>query len=281
MHHRLIRKLFCAVVFQCIAINTLYADTPRAGLSGEFGPTILHTLYNEPGVMQESSNMSGISGSITYCGNHIIGFIDMLKVEGLAVSGKADYSSPLAGTINGINDSLIETRLLIGGKSETSRQILLTPYTGIGYRQLKDNGNGKVSSTGGYKIYNRESNYLYTPVGLDISSETTAGWTIGGTIEYDYFWRGTQNSALTEANDKTNTFSDNLKNPQNDGYGLRVSIRAVMKYAHFSLALEPFFRYWNLDNSRPCIIQVNGANRSFIEPANSSSQYGLTASLRF
>ncbi len=52
------------------------------------------------------------------------------------------------------------------------------------------------------------------------------------------------------------------------------------------LVVEPFFRYWDIDNSDPEPFVYNGApsddpNDPTVEPRNSSTQYGLKLSLLF
>ncbi len=283
MHTHLAKTFICALCLQTIAFSALQAEPylTESGLHIEIGPAIFHTDYKEPGVMEESGIMKGLSGAVTYRGDNALGPVDMLKLEGAAASGKVDYRSPLAGAVNGIEDTITEGRILAGINVTTSGNVALTPFVGFGYRQLKDNGHGRLSSIGNYMLYDRESNYLYTPIGLEISSKTPGSWKFGGTVEYDLFWDGTQYSQLSAASNESYTYSDDLKNKQKKGFGLRASLKAIKKFQPFSLAFETFFRYWNLDNSKSCTILVNGEPRPFVEPENTTSQLGLNVSLLF
>ncbi len=287
MHTHLAKTFIGALCLQTIALSALQADPylTESGLHIEIGPSIFHTGYKEPGVMEESGIMKGISGACTYREDNALGPVDMLKFEGVIASGKVDYRSPLAGAVNGIEDTITEARLLAGMNLTTSGNVALTPFAGFGYRQLKDNGHGRLSSIGNYILYDRESNYLYTPIGLEISSKTPGSWRIGGTVEYDLFWRGTQYSQLSAANNERYTYSDDIKNTQTKGFGLRASLKAVKKFHPFSLSFETFFRYWNLDNSKSCTVLVTenliSKHVQFVEPENTTAQYGLNVSLLF
>lgn len=284
MLNRAAKTLFCALCIQAAALPVLQAEPSREGAHFEIGPEISHITYEEPGLMEESGVMYGISGAFTYRAENMLGPIDMVKVEGTAAWGEVDYTSPISGTVDGIEDSMFEVRALLGLDIATGGRAVLTPFIGFGYRQLDDNGGGMISSVGDYG-YDREANYYYSPIGIEISSDLDNGWTIGGTIEYDYFWSGTQFSELTDANNDVFTYSDDLRNEQHDGYGLRASVKIAKKLDSFSLAFEPFLRYWKIDNSDfdTIIIDDEGDlyEAGFVEPRNNSTQYGLKVSLLF
>lgn len=142
---------------------------------------------------------------------------------------------------------------------------MFTPYAGLGYRRLTDNSEGMISSLG--KLgYNRQSNYYYSPIGIEISSDLEKGWSIGGSLEYDLLWHGTQITAGYIFND------------QKKGYGARAAAK-ISKHLDNSaiLSFEPFVRYWNIDVSEMVVSGAYGV----VEPKNNSTEYGIRIALEF
>lgn len=106
-------------------------------------------------------------------------------------SGEVDYSSPGSGDLNNIPDFMAEFRFLLGADVPASEASFLTPYTGIGYRYLNDDSSGMTSTTGA-SGYERESNYFYSPAGIE-AFYLPGEWLVSGDdLEYDIFWRGKQ-----------------------------------------------------------------------------------------
>ncbi len=151
---------------------------------------------------------------------------------------------------------------------------LITPFLGFGYRYLNNDSN----NFGGYE---REVKYLYIPIGVKTISPFLANWTWGIHVEYDLFLDGKVKSHLSDVYPALN----DLENNQDfgDGYGIRVSLRFKKKLTHkLSLSVEPFVRYWDIEDSDISTITING--RPFAdgyEPANNTTSYGLRGSFIF
>jgi hypothetical protein len=135
------------------------------------GPEISYIRYKEPNVMEEKGVMYGISASYTY---HSKQNLLMLGIEGIFSYGEVDYDgATVIGTpvtVENIPDYMLEFRGLIGTDFPVKASYI-TFYTGIGYRYLNDDMHEK--STGGYE---RESNYLYSPIGLKIIAPLGNDW---------------------------------------------------------------------------------------------------------
>jgi hypothetical protein len=199
----------------------------------------------------------------------------MLSIEGKGSWGQVDYEN--SGTIDNINDYMLEFRGLGGYAFSVSRAITLTPYIGLGYRYLNDDMGGKISSTGAAG-YERESNYLYSPAGLEALADLGGSWYLGVTAEYDIFWWGRQVSHLSDVNSDYN----DLENEQHEGYGLRGSVRVQKKYGRASFAAEPFVRYWNIKKSDTADWTYRGTRIGYgVEPKNDSTEIGLRLTVRF
>ena len=236
----------------------------------EIGPEISYIQYEEPDVMKEKGMMYGIVGSYAYH-NYI-----MLKLEGKFAYGQLDYDGATwAGdplTIKGISNYMLEFRGLLGYDFAV-KAITITPYLGIGYRWLNDNAQEKYF--GGYK---RESNYIYLPVGLEFVANLGNGWSLGATGEYDFFLRGRQISCLSDSDPGFN----DPENKQTKGYGVRGSISIAKKGERVGFIIEPYVKYWNIDDSDIQLITYYGAPYRYgLEPKNNSTEIGCKLAIMF
>lgn len=243
-----------AIYLICMGTGNSFARQLQIKMhSFEVGPEASFIQYVEPDVMKETGYMVGVAGTYAYHNNL------MFKAEGNASYGRVYYEN--SGTIDDIPDYMFEGRLMGGFDFPVLEASVVTPYIGFGYRYLMDDGSGKVSSTGAGG-YRRESNYYYSPIGIETLSSLENEWYIGIVLEYDHFWKGRQ---VTHLDDVSSIYST-VKNDQNDGYGLRGSIR-FKKEGRFAYVLEPFARYWNIDDSE--VVDI------WIEPKNHSTEVGL------
>ena len=201
----------------------------------------------------------------------------MIRLDGRVAYGQVDYTSVGTGDLDNINDFVFETRVAGGYDFNMTGESLITPYIGIGYRYLYDDTSGKVSTNGalGYK---RESNYLYIPVGADLHGPINEQWDVNFNTEFDIFIYGKQKSHLGDAIAGLNTVS----NDQNDGFGVRGSIRFTRKNEKRDLFIEPFVRYWHINDSDISAVSYNGVIVGYgLEPENKSFESGVKIGLRF
>jgi len=238
----------------------------------KLGLEVSHIRYKEP-VMKETGLMYGLVGSYTY--HHTL----MLKVEGKYSWGDVDYEGMLHRgaqsipyNIRNVKDYMWEVRSLAGYDFSFGKAITVTPYLGIGYRYLNDD---LSSDRAGYE---RESNYLYSPIGVLFAFKLENGWSLEAMGEYDYFWRGTQKSHLENLLKGLNT----LENKQNGGYGLRGSMTLQKKYTSAALEAGPFVKYWNIDKSERGRRTFYGYPIGYgHEPANNSTEIGVMLGVKF
>ncbi len=273
-----------ASIFKSVVCLHFFVLVPLCAASAvqrssfEIGPSLSRITYKEPGYMQNTGVLHGVSVAYSMRGD-AFGLFDMFRTEADAAWGSVDYTSLRTGTMQGVPDSKFETRVMFGQNLLDNGSVVIAQYLGFGYRRLTDNSYGMTSTTGDAG-YDRQSNYYYSPIGVQISSSFKDGWSLDGSVEYDYFWYGTQvNSHYTPLP----TFT----NHQSGGYGLRASVKVTKKIGSASLlSFEPFFRYWNINNSdlarekETSALVVNGSS-GIIEPANNSKEYGLKIGLEF
>lgn len=235
----------------------------------QIGPEVSYIEYKEPDIMKETGMMYGLAGSYAY--HDAI----MAKIDGRFAYGQVDYKN--SGEIKDIDDYLGEARVLLGYDFLISEASALTPYLGAGYRYLNDDMSGKTSTTGA-SGYERESHYLYSPIGLEGLVRLGDGWAIGGSVEYDYFWWGKQISHLSDVN---SVFND-IENRQKKGYGVRGSLLLLKKGEQIDFLFEPFIRYWSIKQSETSDWTANGTVIGYgYEPENKSTEFGAKLALQF
>lgn len=258
------KVLALTICFAFVGMGSALAQVELPRHSWDLGTEISYIKYEEPDVMEEKGVMWGVLGSYTYRENW------MLKADGKFSYGQVDYEN--SGTMDNIDDYMLEFRGLGGYDFPVLKATILTPYIGFGYRYLNDDSSGMTTSTGALG-YERESNYYYSPIGIETITELENGWSIGVTFEYDYFWKGIQKSSLGGIE---------LENDQNDGYGLRGSIKFQKKGEKVDYVIEPFIRYWDIEDSEVSPITWSGYVLGYgYEPENNSTEIGIKFVAKF
>lgn len=236
-------------------------------LGVEIGFETSHITYKEPGLMQEKGFMYGITGALAYRN-----YSYMLSIEARANFGQVDYTSTSSGSIDNIDDNIWEARGLAGHDFIILETFAVTPYVGLGYRHLNDNMGGRSSTTGA-RGYDRTISYVYSPIGIDATTAFDNGWNIKLRLEYDKFWDGRVESHLGSIPGRYD-----IENDQDKGYGLRGSIVLKKKGEQIDFIIEPFFRYWNIDDSKTT---TDPAGTTWIEPENNSKEFGISLAVEY
>jgi hypothetical protein len=221
--------------------------------------------YQEPGVMSSKGSKMGLDLRTT----KVLQNQQFIRGDLRYAFGTVDYHG--SGNAVGEQDWYIEARGLVG-KDWLINDAVFSPYTGLGYRYLFNDGRG-ISSTG-YAGYRRESNYFYLPVGIihRVTLNDQARWE--STLEYDYLLAGKQITSLSD----TGLGYGDLTNNQNSGYGLKLSVM----YQKNNWAVGPYAHYWNIGQSDRALVYQNGIPVQIgWEPENNTVEFGLKASQQF
>ena len=205
------------------------------------------------------------------------------------MDGKSDYDGYLMnGTpfkVEDEKDYYMEAALKIGARYRLMAPLSLRPYMGVGWRSLRNGSDGYITSGGvtGY-TYQRTSTYIYIPLGAFLKYDMTdyLSFTLNG--EFDWLIHGNQNSHV---DDSWNVNS--VSNPQHKGYGLRLSFKGKLDMGKFGLFVEPFWRYWKIQNSSKAwynLLDEHGniivPNAGYlVEPFNITREYGIKAGITF
>jgi hypothetical protein len=254
----------------------------------EVGPDLYWYRYEEPGFMELDGFMVGVSGRFSRYipgpqsildGKHgerrpgNPGDTLVLRIEGRLATGEADYEgglqdgTPLA--VSGIDSNAHEIRLLGGYRVQPRAEHYTTLFVGFGYRYKDDDSSFHPA---GYK---RESTYRYLPAVLTHTRRLASGNELAFTAEYDLFLSGEHMSDLTPFE------GGRITNKQSSGHGLRASIAYAGAAARFDWIVEPYIRYWDIDDSDPVVLLGQDAIGLLWEPANTTTELGVQARFVF
>lgn len=266
--------LFGLAVFCAAAVSPVLAGgelppapAPLQRITWEIGAEIYNFKYEES-IMDEEGVFYGLNlgvavrpwASEPQAGSTPDQGGPMFGLEGRVAFGQVDYDGALDDgtplTVGNIDDYSLEIRGIIG-MDRLAGDAIHNVYVGIGYRYLNDDLS--IHPAG----YERESNYLYLPIGYQLDFGLEEGWSWGIRLEYDIFLWGEQRSHLRQADP---TLPD-VRNEQNEGYGYRASVRLQHRYPEGVLIFEPFFRFWDIEDS--------DSSLGFFEPANETTEYGI------
>jgi len=229
--------------------------------------------------MTNEGTLYGIVGSYTFRDLGDSGLMslgadsnDTLRFEGRLAFGEMEYDgSYMDGTplsTDGIDDFLFDLRMLWGRELPRGK-IANAVHLGLGYRYLNDDSS---SQPGGYE---RESNYLYAPLGSRKDWKLKDRWRLSLTSELDVLIIGRQVSHLGDANPRYST----VRNWQWPGFGAGLCVEVRHEGQDVDLALAPFLRYWWIDDSS--VDDSSPYLRDVYEPENNTFEYGLSFVVRF
>lgn len=272
----MIRKIVVFVIcLSFIGVATGLAEPllkPREGIGEErftwdVGTEAYYFKYEEPSLMDDKGIFYGVFGSLGRRFDSVL-----VRGEARYAYGKVDYTSGATGTYEGIPDYVFEFRGVVGYEQEMSKKTSFMPYIGLGHRYLNDGGEDRYTTTNNF-LYERESTYLYSPIGVEMKTDLGNGWSVGLVLEFDYFWEGDQESHLGY---KAGYYD--IKNIQKGGYGARGSIRLVKRTPELDILFEPFVRFWDIEDSKTT---TDPGGTRWLEPNNETMEIGAKLAAQF
>lgn len=175
-----------------------------------------------------------------------------------------------------IRDYYFEAQIKVGQLLYQKDNFDLEGSLGFGYRFLKDHL--ESIGEGGYL---RESNYLFLPVELAAGYQMNEYLKITLKTQFDYLLSGEQYSGAVVGD----ASSKSVRNKQEQGYGLRASLKLSAKAGFAQFFIEPFWRYWHIQNSEEEIRYINIGGTWYVqttcEPFNTTQEYGLKIGIVF
>lgn len=268
----LLLVLTCLLVSSTVAFGETTVKSMVKEHNFKVGPDVRYFEYVEDEAdIEIAGYMYGISGEYAYHGiskenNYLMANIDFELLGGsLDYDGQTWGGEPIS---EDTKDLIIQLRGLIGFDMLLFKNQLITPFVGIGYRYWYDD----IGGAGGYE---REIQYMYSPVGIKTLHPLSDKWKMGLSAEYDIFLGGRVKSYLSNVNSDYN--DPDVEQGFGDGYGLRASayIKKLIKKG-LSISIEPYIRYWKVDQSARADLTFNGNKIGEVyEPENEATSYGL------
>lgn len=246
--------------------------------------------YEEPALMEMEGREPQLRVGTTYTEYMRNHFVAEAGLEG--GYGRYDYGSNGTGQSRNHDQYFFKVEGHAGYRQPVFSGSEITFYTGLGYRILYDDGGGSRTTTGHYG-YDRRSQYLYLPIGIRYFQPLSNSWALQPTLQANILMRGKQTSYLSDIDPQ----SSDIPNDQKRGFGFNADLMLTQydpmdhcwpacKYNSFKphgWAFGPFFRYWEVKDSKQTQAQVIGTPIvvTFIEPENRAWEYGVRAAYRF
>ena len=246
-----------------------------------FGLEYAKYIYKEPDIYQDrfvprygaiwmnlKGNLWGTSASYRLTWQEKIFVQPELRI----LYGKHAYNMGIKEKIvfrtkKSVPSLLYEPRLMVGGHIPIINKVILSPYTGIGYRFKSDDGEEvKVCNDPRNLGFYRKSNYVYVPFGVSVDYDLDNTWSVSLKGEYDWIIKAWHYSRRPE------TPANVYKQP--NGYGLKGEASISYLYKKVKFSVSPYINYWNVRNS----IRPEGRGR---EPYNITFESGVRLGVTF
>lgn len=278
------------VFLLCLLSVPAFAGTHAKKHSLEIAYEHSNYTYREPGLMKLSGPKNGVS--VSYLMRSVLSAdfnsedTSFAMLDFRYMDGDTKYDGGYMnwdGTITpysegGLDDYYFEAAFKLGKSFELASPLTLYPYFGIGWRQLRNHMDELAS--GGYQ---RTQTYLYIPFGAQVEWDIAPVFTLTFKGEADWMVYGNNNSELVGGYSVYDR--DSVSFHQSQGYGLRVSAKGQVNLNKIGLFIEPFFRYWHIQNSEEVWFYWGGDPSSpalsMVEPKNNTKEYGIRLGIAF
>lgn len=250
----------------------------------DVGGEVFYYRYQEPDVgVTNEGPMEGYYGEYAYrpaSPNILNNFLTNVYMLQARWSTSHDLEYKGSGTIKSKHDDATELRGLIGKDYFVGTDTLVTPYFGFGYRYLFDRGNGELTSTNLY-AYDRKSKYFYLPLGSDARVYISRNWEVDLNAECDIFLQGRQKSYFSDGDQFTGFTNPDIASHQDHGVGVRGSVKFLRKGRVVDFYVEPYIRFWNIEQSKIEMSVIDGTAVLGAEPPNNTLEIGSKFGVQF
>ncbi len=296
-YKKMVKKIMCGVLVLFIGIPVAAHEKKH---SFEVAYETSHYVYREPHMqyrMKLSGRKHGVSAVYTmrsilsenYDENDSsfasIGFRCMtgnVKYTGWLVYNDGSVEPDSSG---GLSDYYLEADIKLGKRYRLSSLWSVDPYLGVGWRELRNDLGPEEE--GGYK---RTQTYVYIPLGTHLNWKMSERVSLAFNGQFDWMVHGNNNSGLVGGYQAYNR--DSVSFRQGQGYGLRVSAKATMDMGKIGLFVEPFWRYWHIQNSEKQYYDLHYIDDEgeeqiienygyYQEPFNTTQEYGVRVGITF
>jgi hypothetical protein len=271
--------IIASITFIAALLQSTSVQAGNFFQSFKFGLEAGYFNYQEPGLIESDGGLAGAFGEYKLHFSDSLILPDTLIIDGNIKAGRTDFTSYGRGELEDQDNFVSEIRANLGKEFNILNSVYIMPYAGIGYRyqNTDPSANGSITTTGHY-LKEQEVHYLYLPLGIKTGVMLLSNWAVEVTAEFDVFLDGTQKSFFNNIN----THLDDVEEDLSDGYGFRGSIAFIQRTPVFDLSIEPFIRWWDIDNSKNTSVVCNTSfcARGF-EPDNETYEVGVRFGFSF
>jgi hypothetical protein len=259
----------------------------------ELGQEDFYSSYKEPGEHRTGA-FYGVNSAYSYRPWDAQYWpINVYHIDVHGDYGRVDYDFGDGGKTKNVNNYMVEPRAWVG-KDFIFDSTRLTPYVGFGYRwyfeELKNKMTDSEEINGlNFQLQsnNTQTQYLYIPLGAQLSVRPIGGWRIDMNGEYDFLvWGRVTNYAPNFSVNSFNINSPAVNNTLRNGFGIRGSIKFTKEEDACNYFVEPYVRYWNVraSNTVSDPFSVNGVpltNVPVQQAKSNTTEVGARAGIEF
>ena len=243
----------------------------------EIAPDAFYLNYNEPEAGEKrKGSFEGIALAYTLHPRDSQNWlVNVFHTDAHADYGIVNYK--FDKRINNVKNYIAEPRAWFGKDINIASDVRLTPYVGAGYRWYYQQLKNKTSDDGdgGNNI---QTQYFYVPAGAELSLRFADGWRILLNGEYDHLFWGAVTRYLSQYDPDYATLNNTLKK----GYGIRSGIKIIKENTSINLFAEPYFRYWNINQSKAADVMALGISQGIWQEENNKTyEMGMRLGAQF
>jgi len=261
-----------------------FDDSPSAIFPKEHNFEIsqeeFYSAFKESGdyeIYKKNGAFYGVNMAYTYRPWRAVNWpVNVFHLESHADFGELNYNYE-GDRIKDVNNYIVEPRAWLGHEFNFGPDVSLMPYAGVGYRWYFDQLKSKTDDVGdgGFNI---QTQYVYVPIGAQLSFRPMPLWRIDLNSEYDFLAWGRVTNYLSNYS----PIFSNLSNTLRGGYGLRESVKFVKEGENLNFFVEPYIRYWHINTSKSADILAFGIPISpYQEDANHTTEIGARVGVEF
>jgi hypothetical protein len=202
---------------------------------------------------------------------------DVFHLDAHGDYGYMDYNYN-GDRVKDVNNYIVEPRLWAGRDFNFGSKVVITPYAGGGYRWYYDQLKNKTGDNAGAGGWNIQTQYVYIPVGAQLSVHPAEGWRLDMNGEYDFLAWGRVTNYLSNYE----SAASDINNTLSHGHGIKGSIKILKEEGRLNYFLEPYVSYWQIRASKGSEIFANGQPVvPYQEDKNSTLEIGARAGVDF
>lgn len=274
--------------FVAAACVAMVASTAGAQTRGgfELGAEAFDYSYRERNEGATIVRDDGIFKGIALGYVETIGGGTFLRARLHVAFGSVDYRSngalfgePIDTRIDDISQSVGQLELQVGKDFQLNGGTTVTPFIGLASRVLSDKSGG-AESKDGLRGYDREVGYAYVPIGVATRFRLGSASTLTLSAQYNWVVGGDAKSKFSEIDDELPDVEVEL----DKGHGFELSAMAAIPVGRNAVNVGPFFRRWDIGQSKSFILtdpEGSGEFIEFFEPKNHTTELGLRLTFSF